>query len=80
MTAKEILLLVAARRYAADGTGRAIRKSAGLSMAEVAEAVGVSEPTIWRWEERKHRPRGAAAIRWADLLQQLKADTRKATA
>lgn len=72
MTAQDILLLAAARRYASTGTGKSIRQANGLSMAEIAEAVGVAEPTIWRWEEGKSRPRGnAAAIRWADLLQQL---------
>jgi DNA-binding transcriptional regulator YiaG len=81
MTAKDILLLAAARQHAATGTGRAIRKSAGLSMAEVAQAVGVSEPTVWRWEGGQHRPRGAAAVRWADLLRQVKSATKtRATA
>lgn len=77
MTAQDLLLLAAARQYAATGSGKRIRQAAGLSMAEVAEAVGVAEPTIWRWEEGKARPRGSAsAIRWADLLQQLKAATK----
>jgi transcriptional regulator with XRE-family HTH domain len=74
MTAQDILLLAAARQYAATGTGKRIRIAAGLSMAEVAEAVGVAEPTIWRWEEGKARPRSnPASIRWAALLVQLKA-------
>lgn len=80
MTAQDILLLAAARRYAATGTGKRIRMAAGLSMAEIAEAVGVAEPTIWRWEEGKSRPRAtAAAIHWADLLQQIKAAAKLGT-
>ncbi len=71
MTTEEILLLVDARRHAASGTGRAIRVAAELSMDQLAEAIGVTKPTIWRWEQRKHRPRGAAAIRWARLLADL---------
>ncbi|MGX6604794.1 helix-turn-helix domain-containing protein [Micromonosporaceae bacterium Da 78-11] len=73
MTSKDVLMLSAARTHATTGTGRAIRLAAGLSMAEVAGAVGVTEPTIWRWEAGKNRPRGVAAIRWAELLSDLKA-------
>ncbi len=71
MTTEEILLLVAARRHVTDGTGRAIRQAAGLSMDHVADAIGSTKPTVWRWENRKTRPRGAAAIRWARLLADL---------
>lgn len=73
MTSKDVLRLAAARTHAATGTGKAIRIQAGLSMAEVAKAVGVAEPTVWRWERGDHKPRGAAAIRWAELLHDLKA-------
>lgn len=66
-----IHLLNAARTYAATGTGRAIRQAAGLSMSEVAEALGVTESTIWRWEQGKHRPRGEPAREWARLLNRL---------
>lgn len=71
MTSEEILFLVAARQHAADGTGRAIRQAAGLSMDQLATAIGVTKPTLWRWEQRKHRPRGIAAVRWARLLEDL---------
>lgn len=80
MTNQDILRLSAARTHAAKGTGRTIRKAADVSMAEVAEAVGVTEPTIWRWEEGISRPRGAAAIRWAELLGELRDANAKASA
>lgn len=73
MTTQELLRVSAARAHAVNGTGRAIRKAAGVTMAEVAAVVGVSEPTVWRWEEGRHRPRGAAAARWADVLAELAA-------
>ena len=80
MTAQDLLLLAAARQYAATGSGKRIREAAGLSMADVAEAIGVAEPTIWRWEQGKARPRrNAATIRWADLLRQLQAATKPRT-
>ncbi|HEY6115915.1 MAG TPA: helix-turn-helix domain-containing protein [Candidatus Dormibacteraeota bacterium] len=77
MTTKDVLRLAAARTHAATGTGRSIRMAAGLSVAEVAAAVGVAEPTVWRWEGAKSRPRGAAAIRWAELLDELKSTAKK---
>lgn len=73
MTSQEILWLSAARTHAETGSGRTIRLRAKLSMAEVAMAVGVAEPTIWRWEGGKSRPRGKAAIRWGALLSELSA-------
>ncbi len=80
MTTKDVLRLSAARAHAATGTGRKIRLGAGLSMAEVAAAIGVAEPTVWRWEGGKSRPRGAAAIRWAELLEMLSASPSPAKA
>ncbi len=77
MDSREIVRLVAARTYAAEGTGRSIRRASGLTMSEVATAVGVSEPTICRWEQGQSRPRGIPAVRWADLLTEL--DGRKPT-
>lgn len=71
MEAQDVLRLSAARTYAESGVGRAIRKAAKVSMSEVASAVGVSEPTVWRWEEGRTRPRGAPAVRWAALLADL---------
>jgi DNA-binding transcriptional regulator YiaG len=63
--------LIAARKYAESGSGRAIRRGQRLSMATVASAIEVAETTIWRWETGRHTPKGAAAIRWADLLSDL---------
>lgn len=80
MDTQELLGLQSARQHFDNGTGRGIRKAAGLSMGEVAKVVGVSEPTIWRWEEGKNRPRGAAAARWAALLDELDRRTRAALA
>lgn len=44
---------------------------AGLSLREVADAVGISPSTLWRWEERERAPRGAAAVAWVRLLDEL---------
>lgn len=72
MDMDDIQRLAAARRHAAAGTGREIRVAAGISLAEVAGAIGVDESTVWRWEKRRSRPRGEQAIRWANLLERLR--------
>lgn len=33
-----------------------LRKQAGLTLSDVAEALGVSKPTVWAWEKGKARP------------------------
>lgn len=33
-----------------------LRREAGLTLAEVAAALGVSKPTVWAWEKGKARP------------------------
>jgi len=34
----------------------ALRREAGLTLADVAAALGVSKPTVWAWEKGKARP------------------------
>lgn len=46
-------------RPAAQGLGKRIeqlRKKRGLTLAHVANALGVSKPTVWAWEKGKARP------------------------
>ncbi|MFG2046057.1 helix-turn-helix domain-containing protein [Micromonospora sp. NPDC048935] len=71
MDTDHLLLLATARRRANDGTGRAIRLTARLSLADVGSAIGVDRSTIWRWEEGRTKPRGEHALRWAALLNEL---------
>lgn len=50
---------------------RAIRLAAGVSMVEMAEALGVHRVTVHRWESGDRRPQGDLAARYARLLQGL---------
>lgn len=69
---KQLLRLTAARRYSATGAGRTIRQRAGLSLQEVADAIGTHIGTLSRWETGDRKPRSSeAAIRWAELLADL---------
>ncbi|MDG4792085.1 helix-turn-helix transcriptional regulator [Micromonospora sp. WMMD1102] len=67
-----IVLLADARKRVRDGkTARDIRVQAGVTMEDMAYALGVTQSTISRWEGGSRQPRGDAAIRWAQLLTEL---------
>lgn len=68
MAAKEPVQI---RWLSASGGARAIRERAGLSLAELAAEIGVDRSTLWRWETRRRRPRGEAALRYLALLEEL---------
>lgn len=66
-----IVKLVTVRAWLRSGKAREIRVAAGLSLREVSDAVGIAVATLHRWESLERRPTGAAAVRYADLLQEL---------
>jgi DNA-binding transcriptional regulator YiaG len=55
----------------ANGEARLIRKTAGLSLGEVAAAIGSSSAVVARWETGKARPRKDAALRYGEFLAEL---------
>lgn len=67
----ELARLVEVRRLTESGEARRRRLAAGLSLSEVAEPSDVDTSTIWRWEMRKRRPRGPAALRYLRVLSLL---------
>jgi DNA-binding transcriptional regulator YiaG len=72
ITRNEYLLnLVAVRTLASSGRARGIRISAGLSLADVGGAIGVTAATVQRWENGLRKPYGEAALRYGALLQAL---------
>lgn len=71
MRADEIPTLVAVRALARSGRARQLRESAGLSLQEIADVVGVTQASISRWELGQRKPRGEAAVRYGRLLQTL---------
>jgi transcriptional regulator with XRE-family HTH domain len=60
---------IAAARALTRGSGRRHRIEIGLTLHELAEAVGVTTATLSRWETGQVRPRSDAAVRWADALR-----------
>jgi DNA-binding transcriptional regulator YiaG len=67
----DLLSLSRARQLAADGTARAIRVSAALSLGDVARQLGTSAATVLRWERGDRVPHGQLAILYGKLLEQL---------
>ena len=74
--ASDALALSRARGLAASGEARERRLAARLSIAELAAEVGVAPATVSRWESGQRRPRGAAAIRYERLLDDLERQAR----
>jgi predicted transcriptional regulator len=54
-----------------DGSAKAQRVGSGLSLRDVADALGVDKATVYRWEVGKRIPHREAALRYADLLDAL---------
>lgn len=53
---------------------RLIRMSAGVSQERLAQELGVHRITVQRWELGHRRPRGGDRVRYARLLQDLRAE------
>lgn len=68
---ERLLAIREARALAGSGQARALRQRAGLSLSEVAEALGVEGTTVWRWEEGKSTPRSQIAVEYRELLRRL---------
>jgi transcriptional regulator with XRE-family HTH domain len=49
-----------------------VRIQAGLSVRELAEALGVNASTLYRWEKGISRPRPAQAGRWLEVVEGLR--------
>ena len=53
---------------------RAIRRSAGVSQAAVAEVCGVNRASVSRWESGTRHPTGPRLMAYMGLLEQLAAE------
>jgi transcriptional regulator with XRE-family HTH domain len=60
-----------ARRAAKSGVARLIRESAGMSITELADELGVTPGAVSLWERGRRVPRGEVAERYAQVLRGL---------
>jgi DNA-binding transcriptional regulator YiaG len=68
----DLLKLANVRAACQSGAARSLRIAAGLTLREVADAVGVAVGTLYRWETYQRRPRNSdAALRYGILLEEL---------
>ncbi len=70
MTARP-LRIAKAHKLLRTADARTLRTAAGLSLADVAEAIGVTPAAVHSWENGKYLPRGEHAVRYARLLEDL---------
>jgi len=66
-------MLAMVRRLVSDGSAKALRERAALSLSDVARACATSPTTIWRYEHKNRVPHGETAARYASFLAQLSA-------
>lgn len=71
MTIEDTVLVAEAHVRVARGDLKDIRRRTGLSQEAIGRAVGVTRPTVLRWENGERRPSGQAAVRLAQLLREL---------
>jgi transcriptional regulator with XRE-family HTH domain len=64
-------LLVRARSLSSSGVAREIRLAAGLSLNEMANTVGFSPATLWRYENARARVSARYARAYARALDEL---------
>ena len=71
MSGGTALLLAEARKQVRSGEARELRLRARLSLAELANEIGVNASTLLRWEGGRRQPSGVPAVRYARLLREL---------
>ncbi len=64
-------VLADARDLARSGQGRRARERSGVSLEELAAAVGVSVVELMAWELREREPAGAAAADYVRVVRGL---------
>ena len=67
----ESALTIEGKAAAKTGRGQRLRKRAGLSQRDIAEMVGVSQPTILRWESGHPPASIELAIAYARVLRRI---------
>ncbi|MEU2800224.1 helix-turn-helix transcriptional regulator [Streptomyces sp. NPDC007117] len=80
MSPAELKRITAVRVLVASGKARDQRKARHLSLKEVAESIGTSRSTLYRWETGTATPNAANALRWADALEITVNDSSKVAA
>jgi len=68
MSPDELQKVSHVRALFANGKAREQRVIRRITLQELADAVGASTSTVHRWENGRGMPRGATALRLAEIL------------
>ena len=60
------------RELPSPETRRALRREAGLSLADIGRAVGVTRQAVSGWESGRRTPRGHLLVAYVAVLRQLR--------
>lgn len=74
MSPMELKTLADSKRLPHPAACHAIRLAAGLTLAEVGDALGVTRQSVWRWEHGLGEPRGEIRLAYARALRELAND------
>ncbi|MFF7200483.1 helix-turn-helix domain-containing protein [Streptomyces sp. NPDC008141] len=72
VTETQVLRLADVRAAVSSGEAQRLRVAAQLSIGEVANAIGVDQSTVWRWEQGARKPRGEGALAYGELIKALR--------
>jgi DNA-binding transcriptional regulator YiaG len=72
MDSEALIDLVEARRLASSGEAHAIRVACGLSLKDIADAIGRTPASVSRWEAGSTTPYGPAARHYGRLIADLR--------
>ena len=67
----DALALARCRDLATSGTARELRIQAGLSLRDMAKAIGCSAPTLYRYENHRSRVHPSVARAYLSMLDAL---------
>jgi transcriptional regulator with XRE-family HTH domain len=69
MTTSQLVRLAQAYRLIEAENGRSLREESGVSLRQMAAALGTNPGELSRWERGISRPRTANALRWLDAVE-----------
>lgn len=71
MDVQELTRVAKVRDFIKNGGARTLRVERGLHITELAEAVGLSDVTVWHYEHGKRSPNAKHALALADAYEAL---------
>lgn len=71
LTGEDMVLAQQGREMARTGAARVLREGAGVTVEDMARAIGASVRSLIRWEHGDVLPRARHGAAWARILREL---------